>query len=178
MRLFALIVVAGAIFGGLLTPRGGGSGSASAGAAREFSRSVDADPREVMDAVRDSLRAEGLDLVSRADDGDRLRQVIPSTVLSREPDFASLARYGDMIVTARVGSSEAEVRTGFALISTAAHYRIVAAPGPDGKGSVVTIEPRVEEGTGRDSRRIARNLRAIIDRQARQALEQLTASVD
>jgi hypothetical protein len=176
MRMVGVFFMSVLLLGGFLARPGGDLASADRGGSGH-SRQVGAAPAEVMAAVRDSLRAEGLAVVSRADDGDRLRQVIPATALSRDPDLASLARFGDMIVTARVGGDEAEVRTGFAMISTAAHYRITATPGRDGKGSTVTIEPRVEEGSGRDSRRIARNLRTVIDRHGRDMLQRLTAAL-
>lgn len=136
---------------------------------------MDAPPAEVMAAVRDALVADGLEIVSRSDDGYRLRQVIPSTVLAGDPEFASLSRFGDMIVSARVGRDEAEVTTGFALVTTSANYRITAEPGRNGKGSLVRIEPTIEEGTGRDSRRLARGLRTVIDRSGRDILDRVAS---
>ena len=174
MRIIGGFFLAALLFAGFLTRPGGGI--ASSGRSGEISRQVDATPAEVMAVVRDALVADGLEIVSRSDDGYRLRQVIPSTVLARDPEFASLSRFGDMIVSARVGRDEAEVTTGFALVTTSANYRITAEPGRNGKGTLVRVEPIIEEGTGRDSRRLARGLRTVIDRSGRDILEQLTAA--
>lgn len=177
MRLIGAFFFAALLLGGFATRPGGGlaSPSGSGGHGGDHSSRVAASPSAVMEAVSESLASDGLDIVSRADDGVRLRSVIPSTALSADPEFAPLSRYGDMIITARVGASDAEVTAGFAMIETAAHYRITAAPAPDGKGSVVTMEARVEEGSGRDSRRVARGLRTVIDRSGRNLLDRVTA---
>ena len=179
MRLIGGFFFALLVLGGFLTRPGGGLASAERTPADggRHSTEVAAAPRDVMAAVRDSLVSDGLDLVSRADDGDRLRAVVPSTALAQDPEMAALARYGDMIITARVGASEAEVTTAFAMIGTEAHYRITAVPGGDRRTSTVTMEASVEEGEGRDSRRVARGLRTVIDRSGRELLDSVTAAV-
>ena len=176
MRLVGAFFFSLLLLGGFLTRPGGGLTSAEGASDRgRHSATVAASPREVMAAVRESLVADGLDIVSRADDGDRLRAVVPSTVLARDPEMTALSRYGDMIITARVGPSEAEVTTGFAMIGTRAHYRITAASAGDAKASTVTMEASVEEGSGRDSRRVARGLRTVIDRSGRELLDHVIA---
>ncbi|HEX8216638.1 MAG TPA: hypothetical protein VF577_04150 [Allosphingosinicella sp.] len=178
MRLIGGFFFAVLLLGGFITRPGGGlaSPSGSGGDSRNHSSQVAAAPSDVMAAVSESLAADGLEIVSRADDGVRLRAVIASTALSGDPEFAPLSRYGDMIITARVGASDAEVTAGFAMKETAAHYRITAAPAGDGKGSIVTMEASVEEGSGRDSRRVARGLRTVIDRSGRNLLDRVTAA--
>lgn len=176
MRLILGFVVSVLLVGGFFghASRGGASG-ASGGA---LSRQVAATPAEVVDALRASMSADGLDLVSRADDGDHFRQLIPATALSADPEFASAAsEVGDIILTARVHPRGAEVRAAFTASGTSPGYEVTVAPAADGKGSTVAVASSVEEGTGANAARQAQRIRRVIDREAAKVLDSVVARV-
>jgi len=167
-------VMALLLLGGFLARPGGG---ASASADGSHSRQVDAPPAAVVAALRASMSADGLQLVSRADNGDHYRQLVPAYETARDPKYAELSRFGDMIVTARVHDGGAEVHTGFTSMDTAADFTITVAAREAGQGSVVTVAGEVEQGTGDDAERIAERLRATIDGQSREILGRIVANV-
>lgn len=172
MKHVGALVMAVLLFGGFLTRNSGGA-SPSAG---EQSRRVDAAPAAVMAVIRDSLSAEGFEVVSRASDGDRYRQVVTSHQFAADPETERMARLGDLIMTAHVDEDEARIETRFTQLSTVAGYRIAVAPTGDGKGSVATLTPHLEQGSGREAERLARNLRGVMDRHGREILSRLAAA--
>jgi hypothetical protein len=174
MRLIGAFVMAVLLFGGFLTRN---AGSAGGGAEGERSRRIEAAPADVMAVVRASLPGEGFTLVSRADDGDRYRMVVTSHEFAADEETERMARLGDLIMTARVDEDELEVRTSFTQVSTTAGYRILVTPEGDGKSSRVTLTPRIEQGSGPEAERLARNLRTLLDRHARETLDRLATAV-
>ena len=162
------------LIGGCFTAVGGGLAGASEGGG--LSRTVDAPPSAVREALRDVMSGDGLTLTSRADNGDHYRQVFPAHQIARDPKYASLSRLGDMLVTARVHDRGAVLHTSFTLIDTGADFIIDVVPGEGGKGSVVTIAPEVIQGTGEDAERVAQRLRATIDTQARDILSRVVSN--
>jgi hypothetical protein len=162
------------LIGGCFTAVGGGLAGASAGGG--LSRTVDAPPSAVQEALGSVMRGDGLALTSRADNGDHYRQVVPAYQLARDPKYASLSRLGDMEVTARVHPGGAVIHTSFTMIDTGADFTITVVPGEGGKGSVVTIAPEVVQGTGEDAERVAERLRATVDRQARDILSRVVSN--
>lgn len=174
MRLVFAFVMSLLLFGGFLAS-GGSAGKSESGGG--VSRNVDATPAQVIDGIRTSLPADGLALVSRADDGDRFRQVVPHYEMARDPKLAPIARHGDLILTAHVFPEGAHIRAGFATTQVAANYRIAVAPDPDGRGSLVTMTTEVEgaEGAEGEEARIAANLSRIIDGHGREMLSTFLA---
>ena len=161
---------------GILTRNGGSSSTTDSDDSSAISHNYAAAPANVLDALRASLAADGFDLVSRSDSGDYYRQVVPAHAMAQDEETEHLARFGDMILTARVHMDGAEVRTGFAQLSVAASYRIAVAPGADGKGSVVTMTPELEQGSDHEGRRIAARLRTSLDRHAGIMLDRIVGA--
>jgi hypothetical protein len=164
------------LFGGYATRPGGGLAGASSGPSAS-AQQVDAPPAAVVDALRSSMAADGLELVSRSETGDRYRLTVPAYAMAQNPEYAGLSRLGDLIVTARVHEGGAEVHTGFAMIDTGADCEIVVTPSADGQTTRVAIAAEVNEGTGRDARRVATALRQIVDNQAREILGRVVSRV-
>jgi hypothetical protein len=126
----------------------------------------------VVEAIKASLLLDGLQLVSRADNGDHFRQVVPNYEMARDPKLARIARLGDMILTARVNNEGAAIHAGFTGTPVGADYRLDVAPGPDGRGSLVTIVAEVagDDSAEGEQAELARNLRRVIREHARQIL--------
>ncbi len=177
MRMIFAFFIALLLAGGFLA-RGGSAGGSASASDGEISRQVDAAPAEVVEGIRATLRADGLTLVSRADDGDRFRQVVPHYEIAREPKLAPIARHGDLILTAHVFVDGARIRAGFASTRVAANYRIAIAPDADGDGSRVTMTTEVEgaEGATGEEAQIAANLNRIIGTHGREMLGAFLAS--
>lgn len=176
MRWIFGIAMALLLFGGYATRPGGGLASASTGAGGH-SQQVDAPPAAVVEALRSSMAADGLELVSRSETGDRYQLTVPAYAMAQDPEYTELSRLGDLVITARVHEGGAEVHTGFTMIDTGADYRIVVTPAADGQKSRVAIEAEVKQGSGRDARRIGTHLRRIVDNQAREILSRVLAHV-
>lgn len=176
MRWIFGVAMALLLFGGYATRPGGGLASASTGSSGH-SEQVDAPPAAIVEALRASMAADGLALVSRSETGDRYTATLPAYVMAQDPEYAELSRLGDLVITARVHEGGAEVHTGFTMIDTGADYRIVVTPAADGQTSRVAIEAEVQQGSGRDARRVGTQLRRIVDNQARQILSRVLSNV-
>jgi hypothetical protein len=164
MRIFFAFVMAMLLFGGFLARPGGAASSRSDG---HSSRHIRAPRADVVDALRAMMRQDGMELVSRADDGDRYRAVIPAARLNADPKFSGAGSVvGDVVITARVHPGGAVIDTGFSANDTSARFEVAVTAGEGGQGSDIAVTGTVEEGHGPVAHRLAESMRRLLDSEA------------
>lgn len=132
--LFVLLAAGGLGTHGCSRAIGGGSGSAAA-----TERVIHAEPGEIVEAMRASLIAEGMEPVSRADSGDYYRSTLSGAALRTDPQYSRLADQGDLVFNARVNRQGIEFTATFesGLVSG---FNIEMSPGTGGTTSA-RVEP-------------------------------------
>jgi hypothetical protein len=122
--LFILLAIGGLGTHGCSRAVGGSSAAAT-------ERVIQAEPGEIVEAMRASLIAEGMEAVSRADSGDYYRATLSGAELRSNPQYARLADQGDLVFNARVNRQGIEFTATFesGLVSG---FNIEMSPAPGG----------------------------------------------
>ncbi|MGZ8282348.1 MAG: hypothetical protein ACXWUN_05265 [Allosphingosinicella sp.] len=100
-------------------------------------RVIKAEPQEIVEAMNRSLRGDGMEVVARADSGDRYRLELDADELREHPSFARLSEQGDLVLNASVNRRKIEFTANFES-GLVAGYTIEMERVPEGTHARVT----------------------------------------
>lgn len=170
--LFMVLAMAGIGVHGCASYVGGSTAGATAS-----ERVIDAEPGEIVEAMNRSLRADGMEVVSRSDSGDHYRLALSADEMRRHPKFARLAEQGGLTFNARVSRSEIEFTADFES-GLVAGFTMHLSPAPDGRGTLARVEPLIRDGGRENDPRLMAALRSNWSRFGENALDTIAEAAE
>ena len=169
--LFMVLAMAGIGMHGCASYVGGSAGTGS------VERVIDAEPGEIVEAMNRSLRADGMEVVSRSDSGDHYRQSMSAAEMRSHPKFARLADQGGLTFNARVSRSEMVFTADFDS-GLVAGFTMHLSPAPDGRGTLARVEPLIRDGGRENDPAVIASLRRNWSRYGENALDTVAEAAE
>ena len=152
----------------------GYSGASGGGSAE---RVIRAEPSEIVEAMNQSLRSDGMEVVSRSDSGDYYRLALTAEEMRRNPKYARLAEQGDLTFNAHVTSRQIEFTADFES-GLVAGFTIEMIPVPDRGGTLARVSPLLRDGGREENQALYASLQRNFGRYGEQTLETIADAAE